>query len=710
MGLLLLVPVAIGCSGAPKNAPNVGSPPPPAPVPQPTPVPRTVVYACSWPERFAAAEIRGAIVAEGIKRVRRLAYEPIGAGFDVRMITADACVGGDGETCGTEEWKSCENLAKRTCYGQPGRVFCDARALGRILHAAALMVAFANAVDPKLEEWPLDGFHALLLNDGVNNDEDKKINNVASYLLSTSRTTPPFVAIDHEIFGDAMIQGLRLGAFDSGVPDVPKPEDGMLNAYRVAANDILAFVVGHELRHASSRCPFPDPSWQESSGRFQKLAEAQASGAGICRQDVRMEESNADRCALRAVSAIERRTTEILLKETPSLAMRSLRGGRFAAQETTALALLLGLGNSNAGELQVVPFVQDEGGRLTVGAPMSDAERKLCTEKHPCQATFAPDLKYRSSLPGYYYASLRLQMFMDTLNHVPRDPVHGPSDAFETPTFLDAGLSVFVAQSMLSETCECTKSDRIATLERAFGSAFDERTKAVLGAMPDLEGATCRPSEEDEAAEQGGRLAKAAMDRLEKHDWSEAEKGFRAAALAFRPFASSNPARFEPSLASALMSLAYALVEQGKPQEAAEAFEESATVHRAILKRDKQATPGELAKILRRIGAARFKVKQTEKAGAAYGEAVALFRELSKTEPDAFRIERTSALVEKSIVDESSGHLVEAREAVREAIRVLEGGIGNDRERVAPKLAKAKERLRALETKVGAHGPSATKH
>lgn len=184
--------------------------------------------------------------------------------------------------------------------------------------------------------------------------------------------------------------------FDSD-PNAPFPTDlataTAYNTYEAAANDLLAFVLGHELQHAQGQCVVATPSWAERSGRFNELLGLQAAGR-FCSKDLDPDELIADRCGLRvleqmdgAMVAFKTAHWPAPLTENPALAILSV--GRRISIDALSWIFSLGLG----GRVPKAVHVKDPG---------ADGLPTVAYEETP--------------RPGYLYQPLRLYLYAALLH------------------------------------------------------------------------------------------------------------------------------------------------------------------------------------------------------------------------------------------------------------------------------------------------------
>jgi hypothetical protein len=233
-------------------------------------------------------------LAAGITRLVSGVYR--NAGQDIRFIIDPSM--------------ECVHQAGAACHGSSGHVYCGEEALSRVLYASAL--ASASFAAGLLKHPAKETGGALPVDFSFSMVECLAIADTAG----RSKTMPDWIAA--RIASDPSGQLTAIFAITGRVahavhdfdvdPNASFPQELIVatayNTYEAAANEILAFILGHELAHAQGRCVIDKPSWAERSGAFKQMTDLQSSGR-MCSKDIDPDEMLADRCGLRVLETMD---------------------------------------------------------------------------------------------------------------------------------------------------------------------------------------------------------------------------------------------------------------------------------------------------------------------------------------------------------------------------------------------------------------------
>jgi hypothetical protein len=204
-----------------------------------------------------------------------------------------------------------------TCYASPGFLACREDSVARLLEAAAWGGAL-SAVALRRHAAARAWYGVMATVGGGDLFE----------LVSTAPDAIPGLASKwategtwraEEILGArALVE--KIHNFESNGTAPASPDETVAEAvYQTTAGHLVSFVIGHELSHYNSdRCAFPEPSLVEGEGMIDPLRALQEPGAPLCSSITiggkewimtpRLQELLADKCALRGMARLERRT------------------------------------------------------------------------------------------------------------------------------------------------------------------------------------------------------------------------------------------------------------------------------------------------------------------------------------------------------------------------------------------------------------------
>lgn len=101
--------------------------------------------------------------------------------------------------------------------------------------------------------------------------------------------------------------------------------------YEIATTNLFAFVIGHEVSHAYSRCPFTQQSYVELSGLVKDMVAVHLNRQIFPDQPLHLSEVRADVCAARTVEAMDAVSTTRIAKGSDGAATISVRPELIAA-------------------------------------------------------------------------------------------------------------------------------------------------------------------------------------------------------------------------------------------------------------------------------------------------------------------------------------------------------------------------------------------
>lgn len=407
---------------------------------------RPTVYLCEQPDGHLPASMLGDLVFHRTQILREAVYRP-GADFDLQRIGASACSPHESdesdESAACSHWRECEKL-DRACIGKAGVTYCDVRALSRILLTGAATIEGSEVYAESTGSGgvPIEGIASAKLVEALIASDREAI----AQVWNTLRPLDPAFKKAH--FDEATRRVLKLPATDVGVTlNGPLPQQQALAVYAAASTYTLAFIVGHELAHAYGRCPLTAPAKAERNGTIEKLRDAQAVGNGVCKLATSDDEVNADRCALRAVEAVDRGVEATALSPDDTT---SLNFSRLVAKQSMTLVLINGLTSMNAGVF--VPLSQQNMPTDSWGVLLRDARH------------------------GYLYPTLRLGLFFDALGTAPE---------------LEANLLHGAVGSLIYANCSCQEGPRAQTIGQAIGGLLAPELNAALQERGDHQDLEC---------------------------------------------------------------------------------------------------------------------------------------------------------------------------------------------------------------------------
>lgn len=321
---------------------------------------KTVVQMCGSNSRGALRQWRPNLQ----DALRRLSAENYGGRevFDIQFVETSDCVG----------------LESHACLGLPGLVMCNEDALERLVYASGMasgyhMLSFlegAVSQDPKSNPWSdilrdlnsseLGPIEVLGLIDAAEADrlvrgvyapgEETKYEKRKKYLVQA------YGPKTSSLIDKAMVAAAGLRDLDTNwESSVHKMTDSELRffaairfQYRAIVDEVLSFVVGHELAHAHGGCLVHDVSQPESSGRVTQFIQLQTDRRLFCPNPPSISEINADRCALRVLQKTDERLRrdELLMSFGYMIKPGMLNIARRHTIDFVALILAGGLGST----------------------------------------------------------------------------------------------------------------------------------------------------------------------------------------------------------------------------------------------------------------------------------------------------------------------------------------------------------------------------
>jgi hypothetical protein len=314
----------------------------------------------------------------------------------------------------SDESPECRRESHFSCASKDKVVYCDEETLARVLHGIAWVslgwasVALNEATKPKHtgsqkelpKELPFSFDKGVELADahwddpkndgallGVMISNTTKID-FGEYVASVMALVPEFhhFAIDVAVDPKKSMQWSKHRGFNNLVL--------AYGVYEVAVNDVLAFLVGHEMAHGAEKCAIDQASRVESSGIFADFLKLQSKGDLFCPNELLVDEVLADQCAYRltdridsAMAAEKSRNAKLPAWFTEA----TLSVGRRVAIDTMTWLIYSGLANRSS---KVVHWTKKDG-----SATIDDRK----TESH-------------ATSQGYINAPLRIILFSALLN------------------------------------------------------------------------------------------------------------------------------------------------------------------------------------------------------------------------------------------------------------------------------------------------------
>jgi hypothetical protein len=258
--------------------------------------------------------------------------------FDIQSIDEGAC---HTPGPGCDHWRKCQRVAADACYGERGSVYCNLTALARIAVTEALVISVGittRDITPGAKEdftLPINIFEARDLLEAMERHKPQanwdqiekhiglKINMGIMAIVLPELITPPKEAFSGEKSPTMFLAKLLEGR---------------------ALMDVYGFVIGHELAHAWGFCPIVAPSAVETSGMLDALVGMQTNGS-LCPMRIEPSELAADRCALRAIAALEANLTK---DDPPMKDPKNVRGNaRVLAAQAVQWITSVGLGGQS---------------------------------------------------------------------------------------------------------------------------------------------------------------------------------------------------------------------------------------------------------------------------------------------------------------------------------------------------------------------------
>jgi ankyrin repeat protein len=214
---------------------------------------------------------------------------------------------------GRSAYNFCPNLEETACIVDEltsHMIYCNSEVLSRSLQAAAYMSVGAavalmtdlNADPDTILRLPISAFNAY---DSVYASrflaEDRQA--LAMFRVHQSTGIPLEELNDvgrvvSHIWEDET-WGVTRRHFDSPVSGVAR------NIYEIAVANLLGFIIGHEVSHGYSRCPFSQQSFIELSGLVSDMVAIHLDRDIFPNQPLHLSEVRADVCAARTVEAID---------------------------------------------------------------------------------------------------------------------------------------------------------------------------------------------------------------------------------------------------------------------------------------------------------------------------------------------------------------------------------------------------------------------
>lgn len=333
------------------------------------------VHLCQQPNEPPAVRAWGEGAAQAINRLSYAGYRQGGSPF--RIVSDDS--------------KSCLAQAKNSCFAHGSHVYCNKKQLARLVAAAA-----ASALSHELDGGSVTN----------------TLNVTASFMIADAMLTTDNqirTSILEQLMGSMGLQMEQILPVMKRMPKVLRwdvegdqsiieadPELAMLHpVMEGTVNYVFAYLLGHELAHAYSSCPFSAPSRVEESGLWKTAVSAQSRGKLICANTLLVDEVLADRCALRvvrkldeAMSAHKKRESQRLFQTFPSPVQMLHSVSRRTAIEAFNHMLMTGFSAGPEG--------------VQVEAPGQDGMYTVA---------------YRSkSTPGYLYQAIRMLLFSQELH------------------------------------------------------------------------------------------------------------------------------------------------------------------------------------------------------------------------------------------------------------------------------------------------------
>lgn len=181
---------------------------------------------------------------------------------------------------------------------------------------------------------------------------------------------------------------------------------------------------------------------------------------------------------------------------------------------------------------------------------------------------------------------------------------------------------------------------------------------------------------------------------------------FQEALATYRELAKFNPETYRPDVATTLNSLGTLDRLQDRNAEARVAYEEALAIYRDLAKVDPGTHRANVARTLNNMGALDTAQSHLdvlngtpshyEAARSVFGEALAIYRELANTNPEAYLPELADTLNNLGVLHSSQGHDVAARAALGEALAIYRQLAAGNPERFAPRAADVQRNLDRL--------------
>ena len=349
-----------------------------------------VVYLCQQDSSTPEERQWTKNVAASLNRLRRAVYNSPENDFGIEITQFGKCRSQTGI-----DWQG------TACFGRRGAVYCNANALGKVLHATAwLSTAFAV---PQLS-WMIGKRYSrrqftpatvgISLAEASKAGKDRLRSAAFELLTNWGRGTP-----DEAIIIESTLFAIREGDVQQVYIPSDDAEYYSYNLYKAASNYLMAYVIGHELGHAFARCVVPQPSWSETSRVFNRLSRLQSEGKILCPAPLLLAEMNADKCALRNVASID----GFMLKEISHNTTSAKRQALFEM-----------LSQSRRIAIDALEGMLDFGLDTNVEdsfyfKPLGKSDLKLT-------------VTYPKPRPGYFYPAIRLFLFSSLLNTL--EPKH----------------------------------------------------------------------------------------------------------------------------------------------------------------------------------------------------------------------------------------------------------------------------------------------